>query len=62
MEGQVDGVHRMTRRLGTQICGAPDPITAETLESIVDINRLEALGDKLLQPHIKTWNDLLNGS
>ena len=52
----------MVRRLGTQKCGEPDPATAEALEAIVDIDRLEAIGDKILRPDIKSWVDLLNGS
>jgi hypothetical protein len=62
MEGQLDGARRFIRRLGTKIYGEPDSTTAETLETIFDIDRLEALGDKLLQPEVKTWKDLLNDS
>jgi hypothetical protein len=59
-EGSLGTLRRVIRRQGTQKYGEPGPMTAETLEAIVDIDRLEALCDKIVQPDIKSWEDLLN--
>ena len=58
-EGSLGGVRRLIRRQGTQKHGEPDPRAAKILEAIVDVDRLEALGDKILQPDVKSWEDLL---
>ncbi len=60
-EGRVEEARGIIRRLGTQRYGEPDSVTTEILEGIVDLDRLEALGDKIMRPEITTWGDLLNG-
>jgi hypothetical protein len=61
-DGRLDEARRIMRRMGTQRYGEPDADSAAELHAIADIDRLEALGDKILQPDIKSWRDLLNGS
>lgn len=61
-EGRLGEARRLIRRLGTQKYGEPDSVTGEALEAIVDIDRFEAIGDKILRPDITSWGDLLNGS
>ncbi len=60
-DGRLDEARRTIRRLGTQKYGVPDAETVAELDAIVDIDRLEGLGDKILHPDIKSWEDLFNG-
>ncbi len=60
-EGRLGEARRIIRRLGTQKYGEPDLITSEALEAIVDVDRLEALSDKIIRPDVTSWGDLLNG-
>lgn len=60
-EGRLGEASRIIRRLGTQKYGEPDLITSEALEAIVDVDRLEALSDKIIRPDVTSWGDLLNG-
>ncbi len=65
MEGRVEGrlgeAQRFVRRLGKQKFGEPDPACAAVLDGIQDVDRLEALGDRILLPEVKSWEDLLKG-
>ena len=58
-EGQVKGEQKLLLRQGTKRFGKPDAATLAALEAIQDIDRLEALGERLLDPKIQDWNDLL---
>jgi predicted transposase YdaD len=58
-EGRLSEAHRFIRRLGTEKFGVPDPTAASDLEAIQDVDRLEALGVRILRPDIKSWDDLL---
>jgi hypothetical protein len=40
----------------------PDPATVTVLERIQDVDRLEALCDRILEPDLRGWDDLLRGS
>jgi hypothetical protein len=46
-------------RQGTKRFGEPNPATIAALEAIQDIDRLGALGERILDPNIQDWNDLL---
>ena len=61
-EGRLDEARRIVRRQGTQKFGEPDEVSTEALDAIGDLERLEALTDRLLQPDIRSWADLLNGA
>jgi hypothetical protein len=58
-QGRLGEAHRFIRRLGTEKFGAPEPTAASGLEAIQDVDRLEALGVRILRPDIKSWEDLL---
>jgi predicted transposase YdaD len=60
IEGRITEAQRMLLRLGTKRFRQPNPMTAAALEAIQDIDRLEALGERTLDPDIHTWDDLLN--
>jgi predicted transposase YdaD len=61
-EGRLTEERRFLRRLGTHRFGEPDPAVAATLDGIQDVDRLEALGERVLLPNLNGWQDLLEGS
>jgi predicted transposase YdaD len=61
-EGRLREARRMLRLMGTKRFGEPDPAVLEALEEIDNIDRLEALGERILLQDLKTWDDLLHGS
>lgn len=58
-EGRIAGEQRMLLRLGTKRFGQPDETTRAAIEAIQDIDRLEALGERILDPDLHDWEDLL---
>jgi len=58
-EGRISGERRMLLRQGTKRFGEPDATAVAALEAIQDIDRLEALGERILDPDLHDWNDLL---
>jgi hypothetical protein len=58
-EGKVEGEQELLLRQGTKRFGEPDAATIAALEAIQDIDRLGALGERILDPNIQDWNDLL---
>jgi hypothetical protein len=58
-EGRITGEQRMLLRLGTKRFGPPDAATVTAIEAIRDLDRLEALGERILDPDLRDWNDLL---
>jgi predicted transposase YdaD len=61
-EGRITEARRFLRRQGALKFGEPDPATAVRLESIQDVDCLEVLGERIMQPDLKSWDDLLQGS
>jgi hypothetical protein len=61
-EGRLEGERRLLARLGTKRFGKPDAATTAAIEAIQDSNRLEALGERILDPGITGWDDLLRAS
>jgi hypothetical protein len=61
-EGRISGEQRMLLRLGTKQFGEPDTATVAAIEAIHDSDRLEALGERILDPNIHSWDDLLGAS
>ena len=49
----------MLLRQGTKRFGEPDAATVAAIEAIKDSGPLEALGDRIVNPGIQTWDDLL---
>ena len=60
--GRVHEAQRILRLQGTKRFGAPSPATAAALEGIQDVDRLETLGARILEPDLHDWDDLLRGS
>ncbi len=58
-EGRLEEAHRILIRLATKEFGEPEANTIATLEAIQDVDRLEALGVKLLDRGLHGWDDLL---
>ncbi len=61
-EGWIAGEQRMLLRQGTKRFGEPDAATVAAIEAIKDIDRLEALGDRIVNMGIQTWDELLRSS
>ena len=58
-EGEVKGEQKLLLRQGTKRFGNPDAATIAAIEAIQDIDRLEAIGERILDLNIQDWNDLL---
>jgi predicted transposase YdaD len=59
VEGRLVEARQFLRRLGTQQFGEPNAQTVAALEAIIDVERLEALGEQVLRQDHKSWEDLL---
>jgi hypothetical protein len=59
MEGRIEGERRLLVRQGTKRFGVPDAATVTAIEAIEDLDRFEALGDRILDAGIQSWDDLL---
>jgi predicted transposase YdaD len=60
--GRVHEAQRILLLQGTKRFGEPSEATAAALEEIQDVERLETLGVRILEPAVVNWNDLLSGS
>jgi hypothetical protein len=60
--GRIDGEQQILLRQGTKKFGKPDPAIRSAIEAITDIQRLEALGERIIEPGIRDWNELLRTS
>jgi predicted transposase YdaD len=58
-EGSVTGEQRLLILQGTRRFGKPDSATLAAIESIRDIEKLDALGVRLVDPDVRDWNGLL---
>jgi predicted transposase YdaD len=58
-EGRISEAHRMLLRLGRKKYRDPDVATIAAIEAIKDIDRLEALGERILDPDVRDWAQLL---
>jgi hypothetical protein len=58
-EGGIAEARRFLLRLGIKRFGEPDAATVASLEAIQDIDRLEALGERILESDIQDWGGLL---
>lgn len=61
-EGRRAEVRRVLLRQGTLRFGAPDDAVVAAIEAIDDVDRLETLTDRLVDPATGGWNDLLSDS
>jgi hypothetical protein len=60
IEGRVTGEQQLLIRLGTKRFGEPDAATVSAIEATRDVERLETLGERILDPDVRDWNSLLN--
>ena len=60
--GRVTEAQRILRLQGTIRFGEPSSATAANLEEIQEVDRLEALVQRILKPDLRNWDDLLRGS
>jgi predicted transposase YdaD len=59
VEGRITGERQILIRLGAKRFGPPDGATLAAIEAIRSVERLEALGERILDPEARDWNDLL---
>jgi predicted transposase YdaD len=60
-EGRLEEGRQILLRQGTKKFGKPDVATVAALEAIHDVDRLEALGLRILDADVHDWTDLLRG-
>ena len=58
-QGRVTGERQLLIRQGTKKFGPPDAAILAAIESIRDVERLEALGERILDADVRDWNSLL---
>ena len=61
-EGRVSEARRVLIRQGTKKLGEPDAATVAALEAIRDVERLEALCERIIDPDVLDWHSLLGTS
>ena len=59
IEGRITGEKQLLVRQGTKRFGKPNTPILAAIEAIRDVERLEALGERLLDPDVRDWDDLL---
>ncbi len=58
-EGEIIGERRVLIRQGTRKFGEPDAATVAAIDTILDPDRLVALGERIIDANVLTWADLL---
>jgi predicted transposase YdaD len=58
--GRIAGERQVLIRLGTKKFGTPDTETLAAIEAIRDIDRLDSLGLRIVDPDVCDWNSLLS--
>jgi len=59
IEGRVTGEQQLLVRQGTKKFGKPDPSILAAIAAIRDVERLEALGERIIDPDVRDWGSLL---
>ncbi len=59
VEGHITGERQVLIRLGTKKFGPPDTAILAAIEAIRDVDRLEALSERMLDSDVRDWNSLL---
>ena len=62
IERRIAGEQQILIRLGTKVLGKPDPAILAAIEAIRDVERLEALGERIIDPAVNDWDTLLGSS
>ena len=58
-EGHIEEARQFLLRLGTKRFGDPEAAARAALDGISDIDRLEALGERILDADVSDWNSLM---
>ena len=58
-EGKTEGIKNTILRQGRKQFGPPDREVVSAIQAIVDVDRLEALADRILD--VKSWEELFDG-
>jgi hypothetical protein len=61
-QGRIVGERHFLLRQGMKKFGEPGAATIAAIEAIHDVDRLEALGLRILDADVRDWDDLLRGS
>jgi hypothetical protein len=59
LEGRIAEAQCMLLRQGRKKFHDPDPATVAALEAINDLERLETMGERILDSEIRDWTELL---
>jgi predicted transposase YdaD len=59
IEGRIKGEQQLLVRQGTKRFGPPDAVVLTAIEAIRSVERLEALGERILDSDVRDWNSLL---
>jgi predicted transposase YdaD len=62
VEGRVAGEQQILVRQGTKRFGKSDAATRDAIEAIRDIERPEALADRIVDADMGNWSELLRNS
>jgi predicted transposase YdaD len=58
-EGRVAEARHFLVRVGAKRFGKPDTAVLAAIEAIRDVERLESLGDRIVDPDVRDWDSLL---
>jgi hypothetical protein len=61
-EGRLTEARRLLAWLGQKYLSEPDAATLAKIEALADLDRLETLYKRALEPDVQSWNDLLGES
>ena len=59
--GRIAEARGMVRRVGIHQFGLPDARTQNAIDTIADIQKLEAMIDRLVARSVTSWDELLRG-
>jgi predicted transposase YdaD len=58
-EGRIGEAQHFLIRMGTKRLGNPGGVILAAIEAIRDVERLESLGDRIIDPDVRDWDSLL---
>ncbi len=58
-EGRITGEQKILILLGTKKFSKPDATTLAAIEAIRDVERLESLSERIIDPDVRDWTSLL---
>ncbi len=59
IDGRLNEARRLVLRQGTKRFGEPDATTRAAIETTQDIDQLETLAERIPQPGVHDWYDVL---